>query len=85
MAQISLRIDDDVKRAAELVCKDIGITMSAAINIYLKKMGKEKRIPFELTAEPFCSDTNMSALNESIEQFNQGQTVTETLEKFEKE
>ena len=29
MAQISLRIDDDVKVNAEKVCKDIGMSMSA--------------------------------------------------------
>ena len=55
MAQISLRIDDDVKRSAEQVCADIGISLSTAINIYLKKLGKERRIPFELMADPFYS------------------------------
>ena len=39
MAQISLRIDD-VKVNAEKVCKDIGISMSTAVNIYLKGLGQ---------------------------------------------
>ena len=47
MAQISLRIEDDVKRMAEQACADIGMPLSTAINIYLKKLGREKRIPFE--------------------------------------
>ena len=38
MAQISLRVNDDVKRNAEQVCADIGLSVSAAINIFLKKM-----------------------------------------------
>lgn len=43
MAQISLRIEDDVKKKAEQTCADIGMSLSTAINIYLKKLGREKR------------------------------------------
>ena len=56
MAQISLRIDDDVKQEAEKVLKEIGISMSSAGNIFLKTVGREKRIPFELSAEPTEND-----------------------------
>lgn len=68
MAQISLRVDDDVKKNAEQACADIGISMSTAINIYLKKLGRERRIPFEVSADPFYSDENMARLRKSIEQ-----------------
>lgn len=78
MAQISLRIDDDVKKSAEQVCADIGISMSTAITIYLKKLGREKRIPFELSADPFYSDENMARLKKSIAQMEaNGGTVHE--------
>lgn len=53
MAQISLRIEDDVKEMAEQACADIGMSLSTAINIYLKKLGREKRIPFESAVDPF--------------------------------
>ena len=56
MAQISLRIDADVKQEAEKVLKEIGISMSSAVNIFLKTVGREKRIPFELSAEPTEND-----------------------------
>ncbi len=52
MAQISFRIDDEVKKSAEAVLENIGLSTSAAITIFLKKVGREKRIPFELTADP---------------------------------
>ena len=35
MAQISLRVDDDVKRNAERTLTDIGLSMSTAINIFV--------------------------------------------------
>ena len=42
MAQISLRIDDDVKKKAEQVCADIGMSLSTAINIYLKNWDERR-------------------------------------------
>lgn len=78
MAQISLRIEDDVKRKAEQVCADIGMSLSTAINIYLKKLGREKRIPFEVAVDPFYSEENMSRLRKSVAQMEDtGGTVHE--------
>ena len=68
MAQVSFRVDDDIKKKAERTFDDIGISMSTAINIYLKAVVRENRIPFELSADPFYSDANMSRLRESIRQ-----------------
>ena len=68
MAQISLRIEDDVKKKAEQACADIGMSLSTAINIYLKKPGREKRIPFEVSVDPFYSQENMTRLKESVAQ-----------------
>ena len=73
MAQVSFRVDDDIKKKAERTFDDIGISMSAAINIYLKTVVRENRIPFELSADPFYSDENMSRLRESIRQVRDGE------------
>lgn len=53
MAQVivNFRIDEDVKREMEQACREMGLSMSAAFTIFAKKVGKEKRIPFEITAE----------------------------------
>lgn len=67
MAQISLRIDDNVKRSAEETLNTIGLSMSSAINIFLKTVAREKRIPFELTADPFYSDSNMRHLEKIVQ------------------
>ena len=73
MAQISLRVDDEVKKNAEKTFDAIGLNMSTAINIYLKAVVRENRIPFELSADPFYSDANMSRLRESIRQVRDGE------------
>ena len=78
MAQISLRIEDDVKKNAEQVCADIGMSLSTAINIYLKKLGREKRIPIEVSVDPFYSPENMDRLRKSVAQMEAtGGTVHE--------
>jgi len=84
MTQVNFRIDDNVKKNAETALKEMGLTMSTAVNIFLIKVGKERRIPFEITADAFYSKENMTALNESIEQMRQGRTVTKTFEELER-
>lgn len=77
MAQVSFRIDDKIKRDAEQVCDDIGISMSAAITIYLKRLGKERRIPFDLVADPFYSSKDIEVLDKRIADIKAGKNVSE--------
>ena len=54
------------------------MSLSTAINIYLKKPGREKRIPFEVSVDPFYSQENMTRLKESVAQMEAtGGTVHE--------
>lgn len=48
---INFRIDEDAKKSMEQACREMGLSMTAAFTIFAKKVGKEKRIPFEITAE----------------------------------
>ena len=77
MAQICLSIDDDVKREAEQVCEDMGMSMSTAVNIYLKRLSRERRIPFEVMAEPFWSSENAAILDRRIADIRSGRNVSE--------
>ena len=62
MTQINFRIDDDVKNNAEKALKEMGLSMSTAITMFLVKVGREKRIPFEINADPFYSAENIAEL-----------------------
>ena len=77
MAQVSFRIDDKIKKDAEQVCDDIGISMSAAITIYLKRLGKERRIPFDLVADPFYSAKDIEVLAKRIADIKAGKNISE--------
>lgn len=72
MAQISLRVDDDVKRDAEQALSEIGLSMSTAINVFLRKVAREKRIPFELSADPFYSEGNIHHLENIMQDVRNG-------------
>lgn len=67
----------------EETCKELGITMSTAFNILARKMCREKRIPFEVSIDPFYSKSNIKALKESINQLKEGKVITKTLEELE--
>lgn len=75
MAQVNFRIDDNIKRGAEQACEEMGLSMSAAITVFLTKVARERRIPFELTADPFYLESNLSHLRRGVEALNSGKGV----------
>ena len=77
MSQISLRIDDDIKKQAESVCSEIGMSLSTAINIYLKRLGRNRKIPFEVSADPFYSESNIEILRSRIADINNKNNLVE--------
>lgn len=83
MAQISLRVDDEVKRSAERTLDEIGLSMSTAINIFLKTVVRENRIPFELSADPFYSKENMAELERRVEYVRSGKSTLKEHELIE--
>lgn len=85
MAQtlVNVRMDEDVKKSMEETCKELGITMSTAFNIFARKMCREKRIPFEVSIDPFYLESNIKAIEESIKQLKEGKVVVKTMEELE--
>jgi DNA-damage-inducible protein J len=85
MAQtlINVRMDEDLKRNFDNVCNELGMTMSTAIMIFAKKVTREKRIPFDVSVDPFYSETNLSALKKSMEQAAGGKVVIKSLDELE--
>ena len=85
MAQtlINFRIDETTKKQMEQICNELGITMSTAFNIFVKKMIREKRIPFDVSIDPFYSESNMKAIDESIKQLEEGKVIRKTMKELE--
>lgn len=77
MAQINVRVNDDVKKEAEAVLDEIGMSVTTAVTIFLKTVARERRIPFEVTADPFYSESNMLFLAEKMAEYKNGTLKTE--------
>ena len=85
MAHINLRVDDNLKSSAERTLNDIGLSMSTAINIFLKTVVRENRIPFELSADPFYSKENMEELERRVADIRSGKSTLKEHELVEVE
>ncbi len=72
MTQINFRIEDDIKANAEKALKEMGLNMSTAITMFLVKVGREKRIPFEINADPFYSAENIAELERRVVSLENG-------------
>ena len=62
MVNVNFKMDSDVKKGMEEVCSELGLSMSAAFNVFARKVSREKRIPFEVSIDPFYSESNLRYL-----------------------
>jgi len=74
MAQtmVNFRMDEELKRNMDQVCKEMGLSMTTAFTIFATKVSREKRIPFEVAVDPFYSDANMERLRKAIADIKSG-------------
>ena len=84
MAQtlVNIRMDEKLKKSMEKTCNELGMTMTTAFTIFAKKMSREKRIPFEVSIDPFYSENNMKSIKKSIEQLNKGDVVKKSMDEL---
>ena len=64
ITSVSFRIDTQLKNEADELFKSLGLTMTSAFNIFLRKCVKEKGIPFPVTIECYNKET-IEALKEA--------------------
>lgn len=75
---VNFRMDADLKKNMESVCRDMGLTMTTAFTMFATKVSRERRIPFEVNADPFYSASNMAHLARVIADIDSGAaTLTE--------
>ena len=77
MAQVlvNFRMDAEDKKGMEEVCKELGMSMSTAFTIFAKKLRREKRIPFDVSIDPFYSETKISHLEKVTSEIDSGKAT----------
>lgn len=69
---VNFKLDEDVKKRMEQVCSELGLSMSAAFTIFAKKVCRENRIPFEVSVDPFYSESNIRHLENIVHDVKSG-------------
>ena len=72
---VNFRMDEEDKKGMEEVCRELGMSMSTAFTIFAKKMRREKRIPFEVSVDPFYSESNLQYLKRVTSEIDSGKAV----------
>ena len=78
---VTIRMDEELKKEAETLFSELGMNMTTAFTMFAKAAVRQQRIPFELTLDPFYSETNMSRLRQAATDMDAGKwTVHELIE-----
>ena len=70
---ITMRVDEKLKEQAEILCEEMGLTLSTVYTMLLKAIVHTRSIPFKIQApDPFYSEKNQAYLMESIQELDAG-------------
>ena len=67
--QVNFRVDDAIKRKADISLNGIGISMSSALNIFLRQVVARQAIPMELRYDPL---TDPARLEQAFSDYENG-------------
>ena len=78
MATLSIRMDDKTKNSFENFCDSVGLTVSAAVNLFAQKVVSTHEIPFKICEpDPFWSEENQAFLKKAVTDIKNGVNVSE--------
>lgn len=72
VSTITASVDEDDKRNFSAFCNSVGLNVSSAINLSIKAVLKEKRIPLMTMPDPFYSPENQAYVMKSVKELRKG-------------
>ena len=78
-ANVTIRMDKDLKRQAETIFDEMGMNMTTAVTIFAKTVVRQGKIPFEISVDPIYTGGNERYLRDAIAALNAGKGVTHEL------
>lgn len=81
LTTLTARVDQKDKADFDSFCSNVGLNTSTAINIFVKAVLRENRIPFEIaqTQDPFFSEANLAYVKKSAQELREGKGTTHEL------
>ena len=80
---ISLRIDKETRKKMDSVCEELGVSISAAFNMYAKAIAREKRIPLSLDLNSEYNNQTSKSIKNVINKKNLSKTFNSVSELME--
>ena len=62
----TIRLDETDKKAAERVFNELGLTMAAGLNVYVKMVARQRKIPFDLALNAKTPNTTREQKEKSV-------------------
>ncbi len=72
MANVQVRVDDNLRAQAQAVANSMGMDLASAVRIFLTHMVRENGLPFRPVGDPFYSAQNQAHLAKVVEDLNNG-------------
>ena len=69
---VNFRMDAELKKSMEQICSDLGMSMTTAFTIFAKKVIREQRIPFDVSVDPFYSESNIKYFEGIVQDIKEG-------------
>ena len=78
---LSIRMDADIKKRFDIFCADAGMNATVAVNMFVRAVLREQRLPFEITGsdDPFYSIKNQYRLKTAMDQLEAGKGTAHDL------
>lgn len=81
-ATINMRIDPQVKEKTEILFRELGLSTTEAISIFLHQSLIQGGLPFEV--KNYKKANYFAELHQSIEELEQGKIIIKTADELEK-
>ena len=72
VAELIIDVDDGLLEEVKKVCEDKGLTIDDAINIFLKKVTDDGKLPDEILENLFYCDENIEYLERKYKEYKEG-------------
>lgn len=80
---VNIRMEEELKKGMEQICNELGMNVTTAFTIFAKKMTREKRIPFEVSIDPFYSQNNVKAIDKPVKEIPQEKVIVKIKDESE--
>ena len=75
MSTISVRLDSKDKHLFEEFCKDVGMSISTAVSMFVKNVIANQKLPFSVERDPFYSKENIERLESAVVNAKSGKNM----------